>query len=419
MAAVMIPPRPRPPFSLHDADSVASAAALAQHYADLNAYYTRTRYHDLAYPGFYDIDHGPLAGLLIGQLLNNIGDPYDSGHGHDHTKDHEQAVVNYLADLFHAPASRWGYVTSGTSEGTDHALHDARLAFPDQKPVVFASCAAHYSVGKAVNRHRLTLVQICTDKTGRMDIGDLRAQLSLFRHRPAVVVATVGTTLTEAYDDVAEIANVCDSLAVSRRRIHVDAALSAIPLALLADHDRPAFDFRAGATSIVTSGHKFLSTLTPCAALIYAEPPIAARTPAVPYTGTRDTTISGSRSGHTPLLLFSSLASRGTAGHRRRAENSREIAADTVEKLRSAGWPAERGPHAFTVVLDQPPQPVLDKWVLAPDGRRVRLVCKPNTDPAAIDEFIHDLTAATTSPRVSPAPLPRPAAGLIAAEVPA
>ncbi|WP_125807985.1 pyridoxal-dependent decarboxylase [Actinoplanes sp. ATCC 53533] len=415
----MIPLRPRPPFSLHDANTVTSAAALAQHYADLNAYYTWTRYYNLAYPGFDDISHAELAPLLTGQLLNNIGDPYDGGHGHDHTKDHEQEVVNYLADLFHAPASRWGYVTGGTSEGTDHALHDARLAFPDETPVVFASCAAHYSVGKAVNRHRLTLVQICTDETGRMDIGDLRAQLGRFRHRPAVVVATVGTTLTEAYDDVADIANVCDSLAISRRRIHVDAALSALPLALLADHDRPAVDFRAGATSIVTSGHKFLSTLTPCAALIYAQPPNAARTPAVPYTGTRDTTISGSRSGHTPLLLFSSLASRGTAGHRLRAEKSREIAADIVEKLRCAGWPAERGPHGFTVVFDQPPQTVLDKWVLGPDGRRVRIVCKPNTDPAAIDELIHDLKAAANGARVIPVPRPRhrPPVGLIAAEV--
>jgi len=411
----MIPTRPDPPFSLHDADTVASAAALAQHYAALSDYYTRTRYYDLAYPGFHDIDHQPLEALLSGQLLNNVGDAYDEGHGRDHSKVQERAVVDYLADLFRAPATRWGYVTTGSSEGTEHALYDARLAYPGQDPVVFASCAAHYSVVKAADRQRLTLVQICTDSGGRMDIADLRTQLALFRHRPAVIVATVGTTMTEAYDDVAAIANVCDRLALHRRRIHVDAALSGIPLALLPDHDRPPFDFHAGASSIVVSGHKFPSTLTPCAVLIYAEAPATARTPRVPYTGTMDTTITGSRSGHTPLLLWSSLASHGIAGHRQRAEKARELAAETLEKLRCAGWPAERGPHAFTVVLDQPPPRVLAKWVLAPDGTRAHIILKPNTEPGVIDEFIDDLTRPENL--LVDVPRPRPPAGHNAAEV--
>ncbi|UQU67413.1 pyridoxal-dependent decarboxylase [Couchioplanes caeruleus] len=392
-----------PPTSLHAVGTVPTGLR-ERHFTDLTAHLEAIRFHNLAYPGFSDITHQALAPLLTGQLLNNVGDPYDTGHGHDHTKAHERAVIDYLADLFGAPAARWGYVTSGSSEGTDHALWDARLAFPGQEPVVFASTAAHYSVAKGCDRHRLTLIHVRTDAGGRMDVTDLRALLAQFRHRPVVVVATVGTTMAEAYDDVAAIANACDDLAIVRRRIHVDAALAGLPLALLPDHDRPAFDFTCGATSIVTSGHKFLSTLTPCAVLIYADAPVLARTPHVPYTGTADTTIGGSRSGHTPLLLWSSL-SHGTQVHRQRAERSRELAAHTLDRLRTAGWPASRGPHAMTVVIGQPPAEVCAKWVLAPDGTRAHIICKPDTDPAAIDELVHDLTrpVGTVVPHSRPA----------------
>ena len=389
-----------PPFRLHDAAAI-DAAVREQHYTDLARHLAASRSHNLAYPGFTDIGHPGLAGLMTGQLLNNVGDPYDPGHGHDHTKAHERDVIDYLADLFGAPRTRWGYVTSGSSEGTDHALWDARLAFPDQEPIVIASTAAHYSVAKACARHRLNLIHVRTDATGRMDVTDLRLLLGQFRHRPVVIVATVGTTMTEAYDDVAAIANLCDDLAIVRRRIHVDAALAALPMALLPEHDRPGFDFTCGATSIVTSGHKFLSTLTPCAVLIYAEAPVLARMPHVPYTGTADTTIGGSRSGHTPLLLWSSL-SHGIHVHRQRAERSRELAAYAHDRLNTAGWPARRGPHAMTVVIDQPPPEVCANWVLAPDGRHAHLICKPDTDPAILDELAHDL--ARSSSAAVPAP---------------
>ncbi|MCY1141485.1 pyridoxal-dependent decarboxylase [Actinoplanes sp. Pm04-4] len=391
-----------PPFRLHDAATI-GAALRDQHYNDLAQHLTAARRRNLAYPGFTDLTHRALAELMTEQLLNNVGDPYDPGHGHDHTKAYERDVIDHLADLFGASRTRWGYVTTGSSEGTDHALWDARLAYPGQEPVVFASTAAHYSVAKACARHRLTLVHVRADPTGRMDITDLRTLLGQWRHQPVVIVATVGTTMTEAFDDVAAIANACDDLAIVRRRIHVDAALAALPLALLPDHDRPSFDFTSGATSIVTSGHKFLSTLTPCAVLIYAEAPVLARTPHVPYTGTADTTIGGSRSGHTPLLLWSSL-SHGLDTHRRRAERSRELAGYTHERLRAAGWPASRNPHAFTVVIAQPPPEVCARWVLAPDGTRAHIICKPDTDPAAIDELVTDLTRPATT--VVPAPSP-------------
>jgi hypothetical protein len=96
--------------------------------------------------------------------------------------------------------------------------------------------------------------------------------------------------MTEAVDDVARIVAVCDRQAVTRRRIHVDAALSGIPLSLLPEPLRPSFDFASGATSMVVSGHKFLSTLMSCGILIYARSPYAPVGGRVTYIGCTDTT---------------------------------------------------------------------------------------------------------------------------------
>src|SRR5262249_15992038 len=154
-------------------------------------------------PGATDIAYPELADWLTGQLLNNIGDPYDPGHGRNHTKDLEQEVVQTVASWLRAPDGHWGYVTGGASEGTDPPVDEARQHLPDA--IVYASAAAHYSVVKSARRLGLPLVQTRVHPDGRMDTDDLARELWRRRDRPAVIVATAGTTMTEAIDDVAAI----------------------------------------------------------------------------------------------------------------------------------------------------------------------------------------------------------------------
>jgi histidine decarboxylase len=383
--------------------------------AELHTATKAARWYDIGFPGATDLAFPELAEWFTNQLLNNIGDPYDPGHGRNHTKGIEQQVITIVGDLLRAPASRWGYVTTGATEGNLHAADEAWQRFPDV--VVYTSTAAHYSVAKAARLLKLPLVMVRTDDTGRIDLGDLHGELARRRDRAAMIVATAGTTMTEAVDDVATITAVCEQLAIRRRRIHVDAALSGLPLALLPDADRPPFDFAAGATSMVISGHKFLSTLMPCGVLVYAQPPYATGSH-IAYTGSADTTITGSRSGHTPLLLWWALSSLGEAGLRRRAEQSRALAAYTHQQLQQIGWPAGRNPHAFTVTLDNPPPVVRGRWVLADDGRTAHIVCMPGVTTAQIDTFIADLAfaigaamPALTVAQLAP-PTVRPAAPL-------
>jgi histidine decarboxylase len=354
----------------------------------------------LAFPGATDRAYSELAAILTARLLNNVGDPWTDGHGRNHTKPYEIDVVRRMGKLFGGGDTVWGYVASGATEGTIHAIDEAAAAYPNL--VVFASTAAHYSASKAARLVRRPLALVRTDAQGRMSLDDLRVQLRRFRGRPVAIVATVGTTELEAVDDVAGIATLCQHLGITRLRLHVDAALAGVPLALLPGY--PPFGFTAGATSIVVSGHKFLSTLMPCAVILYPQRPSAPAGSEISYIGATDTTIAGSRSGHTPLLLHWSLTTDGGFdGHRRRAEAARELAAYTYDRLRRTGWDAHWTHPAFTITLAQPQRPLLQPWVLGGDRTTGRIICMPGLQREWIDEFLADLAAthrgALTVPR--------------------
>ncbi len=92
---------------------------------------------DIGYPSATDITYPELADFLSSLRLINLGDPWDEGTIAHHTKPIEREVVNIVADLLHAPPSRWGYVTTGSSEGTECAIQEASRAYPGL--VVYAS----------------------------------------------------------------------------------------------------------------------------------------------------------------------------------------------------------------------------------------------------------------------------------------
>jgi histidine decarboxylase len=346
---------------------------------------------NIGFPGAVDVDHTAFAPVLA-CLLNNIGDPMVDGVAANHTKAFEREVVDVVADLVRAPADdRWGYVTSGGTEATLYALHLARTRYPDA--VVYASSAAHTSVAKAVDLLAMPVVRLRADDRGQLVVADLGAQLRQRADRPAVVVATIGTTMTEAVDDVRGIRAVLDAHGVHRRFVHADAALSGIPLALLDPADRPGFDFGDGADAVSVSGHKFLGCPLPCGVVVVRNSHRIRPAGPWPSTGSPDTTISGSRSGHAPLLLWAAIHRYGLTGLRHRAEASRALAGYALGRLLEIGWPAYRHEHACTVVLRTPPDPVTKRWVLATEAGWSHIVCMPGVRTGQIDAFVADLAA--------------------------
>jgi histidine decarboxylase len=349
----------------------------------------RDRRTNIGFPGAVDFDYAELA-PFFGYLLNNVGDPFVDCVGGAHTKELERRVVEFFADLFRAPAAdRWGYVTTGGTDGNQYGLQLARNAYPDG--LVYVSAAAHYSVAKIVDRLRMPAACVRATSTGELDYHDLRAELYRHRDRPAIIVATIGTTMTEAVDCVRTVRQVLRDAAIRDAYVHADAALAGIPLALLDPPARPGLDLADGADSISVSGHKFVGSPFPCGVLITRRTLRERLARPVDYIGSVDSTIAGSRSGHAPLLLWYAISQHGRDGLHRRAEQSRELAAYAVTRLNAIGIRAWRHPYAFTVVLPAPPPAVAQRWTLATADGLSHIVCMPGVTREQIDAFVADL----------------------------
>ena len=345
---------------------------------------------NIGFPAASDVDFGRLSGFFHRHLLNNLGDPFTAGAYPQHTKTMEVAAVTFVADLMRAPeGDRWGYITTGAGEGNLYALHLARGLHP--RGIVYYSEAAHYSIDKALDLLAMPSIRVRADHSGRMDFEDFEAQVDRNRDRPVIVVANIGTTMTEAVDDVRTIHQILDSLAIRRRYVHADAALSGIPLALMDPQERPGFDFADGADSVIVSGHKFLGTPIPCGVVVVKASHCAHLTRTGGYTGSPDTTITCSRSGHAAMMIWYALCMHGIDGLRTRAEQARELAAYTHQQLVELGWDAWRNPYGFTVVLETPPPVVTQKWALASTHGRSHIICMPGVTREQIDNFMADL----------------------------
>ncbi|MEW2385589.1 histidine decarboxylase [Micromonospora sp. NPDC047707] len=349
----------------------------------------------IGYPGAVDLDHTEVITRLGHRLWNNIGDPADTG-GVAHTRVLERAVISWTADLLAMPAGdRWGYVTTGGTEGNLSALHTAYRRWPTAR--VYYSTAAHYSIPKIVTMLGAYQVIVQAGPDGEIDYEDLAAQLRRRRRWPAIVVATAGTTMTEAVDDTDRIRALLDQYGITGH-LHVDAALSGIPLAL---DGRLRLDDASGIGSVAISGHKFFGTPTPCGVVLIRDS-ARAHHGRIAYTDSADTTVTGSRCGLSAALLWHAIATHGREGHRWRTNQARQLAAYAVDQIRATGWPAWRHPHAFTVVLPTPPEPVRAKWLLATDGATSHIICMPGLSTGQIDALAADITA------TSRAPIPRP-----------
>lgn len=341
----------------------------------------------LGYPAAKDFDCTPLLRFL--QLpLNNVGDPFAEGTYQVETRAFEREVLAFFAEPLRAPADDWwGYVTNGGTEGNLYGLYLARELHPGG--VVYFSEHTHYSVSKNLHFLGMRHIMIRAHQNGEIDYDDLRETLKIHRDVPPIIFANVGTTMTEARDDLARIVEIMNSMAIRERYVHVDAALCGAYAPLL--DPRPAFDFADGADSISISGHKFLGSPMPCGVVLARKHNVSRIARSIDYIGSLDTTITGSRNGFTPLVLWHRVRSLGIDGLRRRARMALGVAAYAVDRLRAAGVEAWRNPDALTVVFPRVPDAVRDKWQLATQGDISHFIAMPGISKEHVDAFVEDL----------------------------
>lgn len=346
---------------------------------------------ELGYPCAFDIDYRPLVPFLA-YSQNNIGDPFRSGSYRLNSHEFEREVLEFFAKLSNAPDGQWwGYVTNGGTEGNLYGMYLARETCPDG--IVYFSQDSHYSVPKNLHFLGMRNIMIRSQANGEMDYEDLRETIRIRRDAPPIIFANIGTTMKEGRDNIAVIRGILDELAISRRYIHSDAALCGGYAAFL--EPRPAWDFADGADSIAISGHKFFASPIPCGIVLARKANVDRIGQSVAYIGTRDTTISGSRDGFTPLVLWYAIRSLGEDGLRERLRKALDLADYTRRRFREAGIDAHSNPTALTVVFPRPATAVCEKWQLATSGEIAHIVCMPHVRQAQIDALLADILASS------------------------
>jgi len=157
------------------------------------------------YPHNLDFDYKELFAALA-YPINNYGDPFllqnpVSSH------EYEIEVIKWFLKLYGIDETcGWGYVTTGGTEGILFGIWRAKEFL--NKPILYFSDYAHYSVMKSARITSIEYRIIKSSAKGEIDYDDFNKQLVL--NRDAIILATLGNTITSAIDDINIIRSICD-----------------------------------------------------------------------------------------------------------------------------------------------------------------------------------------------------------------
>ncbi len=311
----------------------------------------------LGYPVSKDFDYSAL-NEFFKFPINNLGDPFEQGTYRVQTHEMEREVVAFFAKLFRAnPKDFWGYVTNGGSESNLYGLYLARELYP--KAIVYYSESTHYSIRKNIHLLNIPSIVIKSQESGEIDYEDFENTVRMNRHKPVIVLATFDTTMKEAKDDVSKIKRILSRLAIPDNYIHCNTALAGSYEPFM--QPRLPFDFTDGADSISISGHKFIGSPIPTGVLMAKRSNRDRIAKGISYIGSSDTTITGSRNGHSPLFLWYALKQLDIKGLQERYQNSLEVAEYCETELKKNGIKAWRNPNAITVILPKTSKRIKEK----------------------------------------------------------
>ena len=340
----------------------------------------------VGYPCNQDFDYSALLPFLSFSA-NNVGDPFHDSNFQSNTHEMEREVVGFFSDLMHLPRDdAWGYVTSGGTEGNMYGLYMGRETYPEG--VVYFSQDTHYSVVKILRLLKARNIMIKSQENGEIDYDDLHETIRINRDVPVIFMANIGTTMKGAVDDVSKVREILDDLAVANAYIHADAALSGMILPFV-DDPQP-FGFDAGFDSVAISGHKMIGSPLPCGVALTRSEYVSRIARSIEYVGVLDTTLTGSRSALTPLMMWYALRERGFEGFRETVAGCLEVADYAVARFNDSGIDAWRNRNSVTVVFPKPSDEVVRKWQLAPYEGIAHLIAMPHVTRETVDEVVDD-----------------------------
>lgn len=356
------------------------------------AYCVKNQYFNIGYPESADFDYTNLERFLRFSI-NNCGDWGEYCNYLLNSFDFEKEVMEYFADLFKIPFEKsWGYVTNGGTEGNMFGCYLGREIFPDG--TLYYSKDTHYSVAKIVKLLRIKSQVVESQPNGEIDYDDLMKKIADDKEAHPIIFANIGTTVRGAIDDIAEIQKRLKAAGIKREDyyLHADAALSGMILPFV--DDAQPFTFADGIDSIGVSGHKMIGSPIPCGIVVAKKENVDRISVEIDYISAHDKTITGSRNGHTPLMLWEAIRSHSAEEWKRRITRSLDMAQYAVDRMQKAGINAWRNKNSITVVFPCPSERVWREHCLATSNDVAHLITTAHhLDTAQIDKLIDDVIA--------------------------
>lgn len=353
-------------------------------------YCVQHQYFNVGYPEAADFDYSAL-NRFLSFSINNCGDWSQQSNYLLNSFDFEREVIQFFAALFCIPAELgWGYVTNGGTEGNMFGCYLARELFPEA--TLYYSKETHYSVAKIIRLLRMKSSMVDSQPNGEMDYDDLIKRIRLDGERHPIIFANIGTTMKGAVDNIATIQDRLRNIGLARRDyyLHADAALSGMILPFI-DNPQP-FSFADGIDSISVSGHKMIGSPIPCGVVLARKKYVEHISVDVDYISASDQTISGSRNGYTPLLLWMAIKSRTMSDWRQRTQHCLDMAQYVIDRFHAKGIHAWRNPNSITVVFPKPADHIWQKHCLATSGKISHIITMPHhSGRETLDRVINDI----------------------------
>ncbi|MEI8300752.1 MAG: histidine decarboxylase, partial [Chlamydiota bacterium] len=242
---------------------------------------------------------------------------------------------------------------------------------------------------------RMAHAKIPASPNGEIDYRALQEALVAHKNKTPIIFANIGTTMKGAVDDLVRIKEILSDLNITTYYIHCDAAFFGMILPFLPELESQPFDFRIGIDSIAISGHKMIGTPMPCGVVLTKKLHIEKIGTDIEYTGSKDTTIPGSRNGLNPLFLWYELKCSRKKTFHKIIDDCMKKAGYTIKKFSDYGIPAWRNKNSIIVIFPKPSETIIKKWQLAVENDIAHIITLAQISYPMIDEFVkqvaHDL----------------------------
>ena len=347
------------------------------------------QYANIGYPESADFNYENLK-RFMSFSLNNCGDWQEESNYFLNSFEFEQEVIAYFAELYQIPLTEaWGYVTNGGTEGNMFGCYLAREKFPEGK--LYCSTESHYSVFKAGKLLRMDTCLINALPNGEIDYEHLLKSIKQNKDHHPVIVANIGTTMKGAIDQISIIQQLMAQNGFERKNyyIHADAALSGLILPYL---DSPqGYSFKDGVDSISVSGHKMVGSPIPCGVVMCKKINVNKIANSIDYIAAHDLTLSGSRNGITPLILWHFIFATTRQEKKIRIQKCLDLAEYAVKQFNYYGIKAWRNRNSITVVFPAPSAAIWKKHGLATAGQDCHIVTTAHLNKQRIDEVVQEI----------------------------